>query len=211
MKKQLKNLSNILFDLQMFADEASNEESNSDSNQSQQSNNDDENKPKNENKGAKTYTQDEVNKIIADRLAREKNKAKQEIDEANKLANMNAQQKIEYERDKLQKELDELKKANALSDMSKQARKMLSDNNISVSDELLSLMVSTEADKTKGTIDSFVKLFNEHVEKEVKERLKGKAPKKGSSEVLTKEKILEIKDPLERKKKIAENINLFSK
>ena len=40
-----------------------------------------------------------------------------EVDEAQKLATMNAQQKAEYERDKLQKELDEERKAAMVSNL----------------------------------------------------------------------------------------------
>lgn len=206
MKKQFE-LWNIM-DLQLFADGG--EESGATETESSEVDGEKKEAKQQEPKG-KMYTQEEVNQIISQRVAREKSKSKQEIDEAKKLANMDTQQKIEYERDKLQRELDELKKANALSDMSRQARKMLSDGGINVSDDLLTMLVSAEADKTKTSVDSFIKLFNDHVENAVKERLKGNAPKRGSNGKLTKSQIMDIKDPLERQKKIAENIELFSR
>lgn len=198
------------WNLQMFADDGADDGADPGTND-EENQEDGDKGTKQDNKGAKTYTQEEVDRIVTQRLTREKAKTKQEMDEAKKLANMDAQQKIEYERDKLQKELDELKKANTLNEMSTQTRKMLSDSGITVSDDLLSMMVSTDAEKTKKAVDSFVKLFNDHVEKEVKERLKGKAPKKGGSQTLTREQILNITDSMERQKKIAENIELFTK
>ena len=65
--------------------------------------------------------------------------------------------------------------------MSKTARKLLSEKNITVSDELLSLMVTTDATKTKAAIDSFAKLFSESVENAVKERVRGEVPTAGTA------------------------------
>lgn len=130
-------------------------------------------KPENEKK----YSDADLDKIISKKFAEWQSKKEKEVNEAKKLAEMNAQQKAEYERDQLQKELDELKKANSLSEMQKTARKMLADDNINVSDELLSLMVTTDAEKTKAGIDSFKTLFKDAVEKAVKDTIRGETPK----------------------------------
>ena len=129
----------------------------------------------------KTYTDAEVDKIIDRKFAEWQKKQQKAVDEAKKLAEMNATQKAEYERDQLQKELDELKRKDALSEMSKTARKMLADNGINISDDLLSMMVTTEAAETKTAIDSFVKMYKESVESAVKERLRGDLPKRSSA------------------------------
>lgn len=128
----------------------------------------------------KKYSDADIDKILNKKFAEWQTKKEKEVDEAKKLAEMNAQQKAEYERDQLQKELDELKKANSLSEMQKTARKMLSDDNINVSDELLSLMVTTDAEKTKAGIDSFKALFKDAVEKAVKDTIRGETPKTGT-------------------------------
>jgi hypothetical protein len=125
----------------------------------------------------KTYTQEELDRIVKDRLAREKKEQAKKVAEAEKLAKMDAQQKAEYERDELQKELDELKRDKALAEMSKTARKMLSDEGINISDELLSRLVTTDAEETKAAVDGFKKLFKAAVEDAVKERAKGTTPK----------------------------------
>ena len=54
----------------------------------------------------KTFTQEEVDKIIEKRLAKERKKAEDEKKEAEKLAQMNADEKAKYELEKRIKELE---------------------------------------------------------------------------------------------------------
>ena len=161
----------------------------------------------------KKYTDDDVNRLIDQKFAEWQKKQQKAVDEAKKLAEMNAQQKAEYERDKLQKELDELKKKDSLSEMTKTARKMLSDDGINISDELLAMMVNTDAEQTKAAIDGFTKAFKDAVENAVKARLKGEPPKRGTGgggKSMTKEQIMDIKDPELRQKAMLENRELFN-
>lgn len=168
--------------------------------------------PKGSKAAEKKYSDTDLDNIINQKFAEWQKKKDKEIGEAQKLATMNATQKAEYERDQLQKELNELKKANSIAEMSKTARKMLSDSDINITDELLSLMVSTDAEETKSAVDSFAKLFKEAVESAVKEKLKGEPPRKGTSGAvaMTKEQIMAIKDPELRQKKMLENKSLFN-
>lgn len=128
----------------------------------------------------KKYSDKDLDDIIDKRFARWQKEQQKAVDEAKKLGEMNAQQKAEYQRDQLQKELDALKKKDALAEMSKAARKMLSESNINVPDELLSMLVTTDAESTKAAVDGFSKLFKEAVESSVKERLRGEIPKRGT-------------------------------
>jgi hypothetical protein len=128
----------------------------------------------------KKYTDDDVDRIVKNRLAREREQAKKEKEEAEKLAEMNAQQKAEYKAQQLEKELAEYKRKDALSEMSKVARKMLTEENINISDDLLSMMVTTDAQQTKQNVDTFAKMYKESVEAAVKARLKGETPRAGS-------------------------------
>lgn len=158
------------------------------------------------------YSDNDFNRMFNQKFAEWQKKKDSEIDEAKRLAEMNAQQKAEYERDQLQKQLDEYKKKDSLVEMSKTARKMLADKNITITDDLLSMFVSTDAEQTKKTVDDFAKMFTEAVESAVKERLKGESPKKaggGGAASMTKEQILAIKDPEERQKKMLEHRELF--
>ena len=124
---------------------------------------------------------------------------------------MNATQKAEYERDQLQKELNTLREQTALAEMGKTARKMLTDEGITVSDDLLAVMVTTDAEQTKAAVDGFAKAFKEAVENAVKERLRGEPPRRGTggAAAMTKEQILAIRDPELRQKKMLENRSLF--
>lgn len=158
------------------------------------------------------YTDEDVNKIIDKKFAEWQKKQQKEVDEAKKLAEMNATQKAEYERDQLKKKLEELERQASLGEMTKTARKMLSESNINIPDELLSMMVTTDAEETKVAVDGFAKAFKEAVESEVKERLKGEPPKRssGSSQSMTKEQIMAIKDHELRQKKMLEHKELFN-
>lgn len=156
------------------------------------------------------YTDDDLDKIINKKFAEWQKKQQKAVDEAKKLAEMNATQKAEYERDLLQKELDALKKKDSISEMTKTARKMLLDSGISVPDDVLSMLVNTDAEETKQAVDGFAKAFKDAVESAVKERLKGKPPKKGNGAKITKEQIFKISNPVERQKMIAENMDLFN-
>ena len=71
------------------------------------------------------------------------------MSEAERLAQMTKEEKAEYRANKLEKELSDLKRQNALSDMAKTARKMLAEEEINLPDELLSHLVSEDAEKTK--------------------------------------------------------------
>lgn len=165
-----------------------------------------ENKPK--------YSDEEVNAILDKKFAEWQKKQNKAVEEAEKLGRMNAQQKAEYERDQLQKELDALKKKDTLAEMTKTARKMLTDEGINVTDDLLSVMVTTDAAETKSAIDGFTKAFKAAVESAVKEKLKGNPPTKGTggsgSATMTKEQIMAIKDPEQRQKMMLENKHLFN-
>lgn len=159
------------------------------------------------------YTDEDVNKIIDKKFAEWQKKQQKEVDEAKKLAEMNATQKAEYERDQLKKKLEELEKQASLSEMTKTARKMLAESNINIPDELLSMMVTTDAEETKTAVDGFAKVFKEAVESAVKERLKGEPPKRSSgsgTSAMTKEQIMAIKDHELRQKKMLEHKELFN-
>ena len=158
------------------------------------------------------YSDDDLDKILSNRFSRWQKEQQKAVDEAKKLAEMDATQKAEYERDQLKKELADLKRKDSISEMTKTARKMLSDKNISVSDELIAMMVTTDAEETKKAIDGFTKAFTDAVENAVKERLRGNPPRRGSggAPTMTREQIMAIRDPELRQKKMLEHRELFN-
>lgn len=134
-----------------------------------------------------------------------------EVSEAEKLAQMTSEEKAEYRAKKAEQELADLKKQIALGDMAKTARKMLSEENITVPDEIIMNLVSDDAEKTKSAVESFAKVLKDAVQAAVKEALKGNPPKanNGSTTTVTREQILAVKDRAERQRLIAENPQLF--
>ena len=133
------------------------------------------------------------------------------VSEAEKLAQMTSEEKAEYRAKKAEQELADLKRQIALGDMAKTARKMLSEENIAVPDEIITNLVSDDAEKTKSAVESFAKVFKDAVQAAVKESLKGNPPKAstGGTTTVTREQILSVKDRAERQRLIAENPQLF--
>lgn len=162
-----------------------------------------------DDKDAKKYSDAEVDEIINKKFAKWQKEQERKISEAEKLAGMNAQEKAEHERDTLQKELDELKRANSIAEMEKTARTMLHDDGVNVPDEVVSSLIAEDADSTKTKVEAFSKAFKESVQTAVKDALKGKAPATGKGSTLTKADILKITNRAERQKAIAEHIDLF--
>lgn len=162
--------------------------------------------------GEKKYTDEDVNNIINRKFAeweKKQEKEKKKKSEAEKLKEMNDQQKADYEREQLEKKVEELMKKETLSQMSRSARGMLQEKGINVSDQLLSMLISEDADTTKASVDSFISLFQAEVGKAVKEALKGETPKTGGASGMTKEQIMAVTNRAERQRLIKENINLF--
>lgn len=133
------------------------------------------------------------------------------LSEAEKLARMTKEEKAEYKNKKLEKELADLKRQNAVTEMAKTARKMLADEEINIPDELLGHLVSENAEDTKTAVETFTKMYKAAVQDAVKAALKGNAPKAGTGGkgTMTKEQILAVKNPTERQRLIAENLTLF--
>lgn len=157
----------------------------------------------------KLYTDEDVDKLINRKFAEWQAKKDKEIDEATKLADMNAQQRAEYQRDQLQKELDEYKRRETLAEMGKTARSMLAEQDIDVPDELVSSLVTEDAETTAANVKAFAKAFTTAVQKAVEGKIAHTEPKAGGAATMTKAEILGIKDPIARQKAISENIGLF--
>ena len=133
------------------------------------------------------------------------------VSEAEKLAQMTSEEKEKYRADKAEKELADLKRQIALGDMAKTARKMLSDEQITLPDEIIMNLVSDDAEKTKEAVEGFSNAFKEAVNAAVKEALRGNPPKAGTggAKPITREEIMAVKDRAERQRLIAENPQLF--
>lgn len=197
------------FDLQFFAEEVETEDTEENAEKEEKET---EKEVKDDKKDEeKKYTDEQVDDIINKKFAKWKKDQEAKITEAEKLAKMNAEEKADYERAKLENELKELRKKDTLNSMTKIARSMLSEKGIQADDDLVGVLITTDADKTKEAVESFSKLFESTVEKAVNDKLKGRTPKVADSKKrLTKEEILKEKDVNKRRRMMAENLELFS-
>lgn len=140
-------------------------------------------------KDPKSYTSEEVDAIVEARIARlkaemqrksdkeKKEAAENAVKESEKLQSMTDVEKAEHKARKLQEENDRLKQEKNLNEQMAIARRELSDADIHMPDDLLSMFVSPEAEKTKDAITAIKEMFPAAVDAAVKEKLKSSAPK----------------------------------
>lgn len=164
----------------------------------------------------KTFTEAEVQEMIKSRVQREKKLQDDAVKEAAKLAKMTADQKRDYEFEKLKQENESFKQEQSKSALRKEARTQLTDKGLVVNDDIINLVTQgTTAEEVKDAIDNVAELINGMVTAQLQKELSGSTPKRtgtvvtGSSEALTKDEIMLIKDPVERQKLIRENFDLF--
>lgn len=177
------------FDLQLFAggeDQDKEKDKDKDKDQDQERGQDqDKDQEKDKNK---SLTIDEVNKIVQDRLAKER--AKWEKDyaeklehaktEAEKLAKMTAEQKAEYERQQKETELANREADITRRELRAQALETLAEKGLPK--QLADILVYTDAQATNDSITAVEKVFRGAVEAGVNERLKGNPPGGGGAD-----------------------------
>lgn len=160
------------------------------------------------NPQTRKYTDAEVDEIINKKFAKWQKEQEQKVEEAKRLEKMNAEEKARYERDELQKELDQLKAEKAHNEMARTASAIIyKATNIQPPTGLVDILVGKTADETNEAVKGFIAFNDEYS----KMRLGGAMPKKGTSSALTKDEILAIKDDKERIEAIRQNMELFKK
>ena len=156
------------------------------------------------------YTDADVDAIISKKFAKWREQHEAKVAEAAKLAEMNATQRAEYERDQLQRRLNELEREKSVSGMVAESRRQLSDRGISVPDELVGALVGETAEDTKRAVDAFADAFEGAVDAAVRARLSGTAPRSGgAAKSPTRVDILKIEDTEARQRAIREHPELF--
>lgn len=159
--------------------------------------------------GKHVYTDEQVNEIVKKRLARAEKEKQAAVDEAAKLAKMNADQKKDYELEKAQKERDELKSQLATYEMGKQARSMFEDAKLTVTEDDLQHVVTPEAESTEANVKWLIAHDQAVAERVRQELLKGSTPLDPSSNRKTKS--LKDMDLLERSKLEREDPEMYKK
>lgn len=126
--------------------------------------------------------QAELNRILSEKLAKERAKQEKEYNdklaaaktEAEKLAAMNAEQKADYEREKREADIAKRESEITRRELRATALETLADKGLPKA--LADILVFTDADSTKSSLDAVEKSFRTAVEEEVNKRLKGSAP-----------------------------------
>ena len=139
----------------------------------------------------KTFTQEEVDKIVNKRLARERKDIEAKIEaeraEAERLAKMSEAEKQQALFKKQVAEFEATKRAFDQELLLNDTSKQLASKNLPI--EFAEMLKANDAESTFENIKIFETKFNEAVEKLVNERLKGKTPKAqtGAVDGVTKE------------------------
>ena len=135
-------------------------------------------------KETKTYTAEEVNKMIEEgrkQALEEANKKAEErfqnkMKESEKLAKMNEEEKLRYQLEQREKAIEEKEKALALAENKNEASKILAEKGLSLS--LVDFVVAEDAETMNTNISLLDKAFKQSVKAEVEKRLGSSTPKK---------------------------------
>ena len=166
----------------------------------------------------KTFTQDELNHIVQERVQRAvakaqkdaEDKIKQAQSEGERLAKLTKDERAKEEEAKRLADLEAREKAIAVKELRIETQSLLSDEGLPI--EFLDVVMADTAESVKDNIASIRKVFDEAVEKRVNERLTQDKPRRGATAgAMSKAEILAVKDASERQKLIAENLELFRK
>ena len=126
----------------------------------------------------KRFTQDEVNKMIEKRLAREKKdlaaQIEREREESAKLAKMSESERQKAILEKQMKEFEEMKAAFEKEKLLNETSKQLAQNNLPV--EFAEYLITDDAESTFNNINTFKDKWNTALELAIDERMKGKSP-----------------------------------
>lgn len=159
------------FDLQLFADDPAPDTGSDEGAEAL------EDKPEKLEQGKKRYTDEDVDDIINRKFAEWQKKQQKAVDEAKKLAEMNADQKHQYEMEKLQKENAELKRSALRMELGKTATGLLKEHNVDATQDILDFVVGEDAEETKERIDRFVSIVQAQLKRAEVERATGRTPK----------------------------------
>lgn len=176
-------------DIQLFADDNSGDDSGNDDQGTGQDNQD----SGEGGQETKTFTQEELDKIVQGRIAKERKDWEKQLEEqqteAQKLETMSEKEKKKYQEEKRIKDLDDREAAITRRELIAQAKVQLADKGIPT--ELAEILILTDADSCKKSIETVEKAFQSAVEKAVEEKIKGREPMKKAKDVkLTDEELV---------------------
>ena len=166
----------------------------------------------------KTFTQDELDHIVQERVKRAVAKAQKDAEdkikeaqsEGERLAKLTKDERAKEEEAKRLADLEAREKAIAVKELRIETQSLLSDEGLPI--EFLDVVMADTAESVKDNIASIRKVFDEAVEKRVNERLTQDKSRRGATAgAMSKAEIMAVQDANERQKLIAENLELFRK
>lgn len=170
-----------------------------------------------EQKTEQPITAEQIQKMIqseTDKVRTEYSKKVKDL-EAEKTAlekeKMTEEEKARFDLEKLQKDLLEKESAIQNRELTIKTIDLLKDKELPL--EFREFVIGQTEESTITRVESFTKIWNEAIKKEIEKQFKegGRTVNKTTGKAgLTKDDILAMTDPIERKKKIAENIDLFN-
>ena len=131
-----------------------------------------------EAKEVKTFTQDELDKILNKKFAQWQKKMEEAIAEADRKAKLTEAEKLAEER----KEFEAMKKQFEYEQRVNSTSKVLASNNLPI--EFADFLIAENDEATTQRVDLFKNAFNDALEKAINERLRGKTPKVSTSKPL---------------------------
>lgn len=185
--------------LQFFAEEASSAESGApESTETKENSNPEEQQPQ-----EKTFTQEEVDKMVQKRMARYDRDHQKEIDDAKseavKYAKMNKDEKQKHDLEKAQADAKQAREDLARYQLRDATRQAIIDGGYTPTDDDLDMIVAGDAETTKNNTQSFLAMV-ERIRNSVRDDLlKGSTPKGGGMPV-KKQKSLNDMSLMERVK-----------
>lgn len=185
--------------LQFFAEEASSAESGApESTETKENSNPEEQQPQ-----EKTFTQEEVDKMVQKRMDRYDRDHQKEIDDAKseavKYAKMNKDEKQKHDLEKAQADAKQAREDLARYQLRDATRQAIIDGGYTPTDDDLDMIVAGDAETTKNNTQSFLAMV-ERIRNSVRDDLlKGSTPKGGGMPV-KKQKSLNDMSLMERVK-----------
>lgn len=143
-----------------------------------------------------TFTQAELDALIQRegdrRVSQAMKKQEGKLREAQKLAKMSAEEQYQYQLEQREKAIEEKERQLAMAENKAEAAKILADKGISP--ELVSFVVTDDAETMNANIKLLEKAFKASVRKEVEARLQGNSPKKNlaSNDAITKQDLMKM-------------------
>ncbi|MDD6431810.1 MAG: DUF4355 domain-containing protein [Lactobacillaceae bacterium] len=132
-----------------------------------------------------------------------------ELQSGKSIKNLSDEDKAKKAEDEKDKEIASLRAQITRRDNIKQTDEVFKDAGLTVGDDVLNMVVVDDDKQTYANVQALIKYTNQIQSGVKKELLKGSTPRNNGKPTMTKIEISKIKDPIKRKKAIAENLDLY--